>query len=221
MEQGERFVAAAGREYLLQPNDAVIIPQLTAHSCSGSPQGCSFWAVNFNLANLENAHAPELTQPGFSRIRGENLAGLLPGFLAGNRDPEAVRSLLGALRLAVLPSPQEAPAHPVAAEASPAVRMARAILDGPDGHETPLAELAHRSGASRFHLCRLFRRETGISPNEYRTLSRLRRARMLLSQGAPLADAAVGCGFHDQSHLTHRFRKYMGMPPGAFARACQ
>ena len=221
MEQGQRTVSAAGRDYILQPEEAVLIPRLTAHSCSGSPAGCSFWVVSFTPSDLMGPHAAGGMRRVFSRIPGAGLAGLLREVLEEKGGSEAVRPLLGALWQAVFAAPEDVSASPVAAETSAAVRMARAILDGPDGLSTPLAELAQRSGASRFHLCRLFKRETGLSPNEYKTLSRLRRVRMLLSQGAPLADAAAGCGFHDQSHLTLRFRKYMGMPPGAFARACQ
>jgi len=177
--------------------------------------------VNFALSGLDAAHARELAEQGFSKIRGDDLPGLLRAVFDDDSDPEAVRALLRALRPTASPSPEDVLVIPASEKGNPAVRLARAILDGPDGLETPLALLARRCGASRFHLCRLFKRETGISPNEYRTLSRLRQARMLLSQGAPLADAAAGSGFHDQSHLTLRFRKYMGMPPGAFARACQ
>lgn len=221
MEQGERSVTGAGRVYHLTPGDAVIIPKDTAHSCSGAPAGCSFWAVSFSLDILESTYARQLTAQGFSRIPGNTLPGLLYAVVNNHRGSETVQALLGALRPSVCPAKDDLPAHPASEVVNSAVRQARAILDGPEGLETPLAELASRCGASRFHLCRLFKRETGVSPNEYRTLSRLRQARMLLSHGVSLADAAAGSGFHDQSHLTLRFKKYMGMPPGAFARACQ
>jgi AraC-like DNA-binding protein len=224
MEEGERSLTVADRQYRLQPGDAVIIPEHTAHSCAGAPDGCSFWAVNFTLAGLEAVHAREYAKQGFLRVRGDNLSRLLHAVLDGKGGPETAGELLLALRAlrpAASPSVEDGPVCPACEAANPAVLLARTILDGPEGLETPLAELARRCGTSRFHLCRLFKRETGISPNEYKTLSRLRQARMLLSRGAPLADAAAGSGFHDQSHLTLRFKKYMGMPPGAFARACQ
>nr|WP_310206490.1 helix-turn-helix domain-containing protein [Paenarthrobacter nitroguajacolicus] len=43
------------------------------------------------------------------------------------------------------------------------------------------------------------------------------RARRLLLDGRPAAEAAVEAGFHDQSHLTRHFRRVLGTTPGAFA----
>jgi AraC-like DNA-binding protein len=33
----------------------------------------------------------------------------------------------------------------------------------------------------------------------------------------PLVEAALRCGFADQSHMTRHFRKAYGLPPGRFA----
>ncbi len=35
--------------------------------------------------------------------------------------------------------------------------------------------------------------------------------------GDSLADAAAASGFSDQAHLTHRFKRHLGITPGRFA----
>ena len=47
-------------------------------------------------------------------------------------------------------------------------------------------------------------------------MRRLDRARALIRHGAPLADAALACGFADQSHMTRQFKRAYGLSPGRF-----
>ena len=97
-----------------------------------------------------------------------------------------------------------------------AVNIARDFLDAAEGAVTS-ARLEHATGLSRYALARHFRACFGTSPHRYLTMRRLDRARALIRQGAPLADAALACGFADQSHMTRQFRKAYGVSPGRFA----
>jgi AraC-like DNA-binding protein len=88
-------------------------------------------------------------------------------------------------------------------------------------HEpTASAELERIAGIDRFTLARQFRRAFGTSPDRYRTMRRLERARAAIAGGMPLASAAADAGFADQSHMTRQFRRAYGMTPGRFARCC-
>lgn len=69
------------------------------------------------------------------------------------------------------------------------------------------------------HLVRAFRREFGMPPHQYLTSRRVDQARGLLLSGVPVAEAAVGAGFYDQSHLTRHFKRILGVNPGGFRRA--
>lgn len=84
----------------------------------------------------------------------------------------------------------------------------------PAGH-IRLDELAHTSGLSKFHLCRQFAAEFGLSPNRYQRQLRLQMARHLLREGMPIADVALECGFADQAHLGRQFRMSYGVTPGS------
>jgi AraC-like DNA-binding protein len=79
-----------------------------------------------------------------------------------------------------------------------------------------LEMLAVIAGCTSFHLMRLFKKHLGMSPHSYLVQLRLERAKELLSQGHPIADAALCAGFSDQSHLTRRFKQRYGLTPGTY-----
>ena len=91
---------------------------------------------------------------------------------------------------------------------------AKAILGARALDRISLAELARELHASRFHLVRVFRRETGTTIAAYRTQLRVRAAiERLLAGGDDLATIAADCGFASHSHLTDTFRRTLGTPP--------
>ena len=214
VERGERTITTSGLELRLNPGDAALIPPGMAHACVSPSEGCDFQAVSIR-ADLVPGIARQIR-----KIPGSMLPDPIKRALRGN-DRAAVRLLLDYLPLVMPDISNLAACRKEPSRPAPAVLKALCILDGPDAAELSLADLARRTGTSPFHLSRLFTKGTGLPPNEHRTLSRLRQARALLAQGTPQAETAASCGFYDQSHLTLRFKKYMGMTPGQFARACR
>jgi AraC-like DNA-binding protein len=79
---------------------------------------------------------------------------------------------------------------------------------------TTAATLEHLCGLDRFTLTRHFKAAYGTSPDRYRLLHQVRRARTAIAAGRPLASAAVEAGFADQSHLTRHFTRTYGLTPG-------
>jgi AraC-like DNA-binding protein len=77
--------------------------------------------------------------------------------------------------------------------------------------------LARESGLSKFHLLRVFRDRTGLTPWQYQVNLRLDRARRLLQRGEPASQVADACGFVDQSHFTRIFRTVVGVTPAVYA----
>lgn len=82
-----------------------------------------------------------------------------------------------------------------------------------------LRDLAEACGLSQFHLIRVFKRVTGMSPHSHLFQIRLERARHLLRRGETPAGVAAAVGFADQSHLTHRFKAAYAVTPGQYAAA--
>ena len=82
-----------------------------------------------------------------------------------------------------------------------------------------LEDVARALYVSPFHLCRLFKEETGLPIHRYLNQLRLRHALRELAQGeAELADLALDLGFCCQSHFTRVFRKEFGVSPGEARR---
>jgi AraC-like DNA-binding protein len=83
----------------------------------------------------------------------------------------------------------------------------------------PISELASMSRLSPSYFTRAFRRTLGVSPHRYVITCRIDRAKKLLLESAEsLTYIALACGFADQSHMTHRFRRETGLPPGRWRR---
>lgn len=82
-----------------------------------------------------------------------------------------------------------------------------------------LDELAALVGTSRYTLVRQFGRRHGLPPMAWLLQLRLQRARERIAAGWGLADAALSCGFSDQSHLTRLFTRQFGYTPGSWRRA--
>lgn len=101
---------------------------------------------------------------------------------------------------------------------SHALDLVKSFLDDHPEADVSLESLARTSGLSPFHLTRQFKQRFGIPPHAYQIQARLRLAKSLLKKGERPAQVAVDCGFHDQSHLTHHFKRALGITPGQFAR---
>lgn len=84
-----------------------------------------------------------------------------------------------------------------------------------------LAELAGVACLSPYHFIRVFARHTGLTPHAWLMQLRARKARELLRQGAPIAQAAASAGFADQSHLNRTFKRLLGYTPGQFRNSVQ
>ena len=79
-----------------------------------------------------------------------------------------------------------------------------------------LQQMAEHTRMSPFHLIRVFKAATGLSPYEYLLTLRVEYAKHLLAKGRNVQDAALESGFYDTSHLNRMFRKVSGSTPKFF-----
>lgn len=128
---------------------------------------------------------------------------------------KALRILLvGEMQKGNAPQP-----HPPGLEPATHPKIKRAILlmEQHVGRALPLDELACKLDLSARQLERLFKAETGKSPQAFAKQVRLRTAAWLLtSSDRTVADIATSCGFSDASHLGREFRKQFGATPAAY-----
>ncbi len=84
-----------------------------------------------------------------------------------------------------------------------------------------IAEVVRQTGYSHRYFIALFRDAVGLTPKRYCGIRRFRRAlaRLVANPSVALSAAAVDEGYSDQAHFTREFRRFAGMPPGAYRRA--
>jgi len=178
--------------------------------------------------------------PGFfASVLGEGSARSLPLF----RDPviddpaaaAALRRLFGAISgpasslerqermiatagLLARHATGRAPVVELAGGARVAAQL-RSVIHDLTVADLTLDELAAAAGCSRYAAYRAFTSAYGLAPSDYQRQLRIRRARRLLADGTPPAEAAAAAGFADQPHLTRWFRRYYGITPAAYRNA--
>jgi AraC family transcriptional regulator, regulatory protein of adaptative response / methylated-DNA-[protein]-cysteine methyltransferase len=97
------------------------------------------------------------------------------------------------------------------------VTKARQFLDSAESAVT-LADLSKRVGLSPFHLQRLFKRATGLSPREYQSALRMQQVKSGLRKGDDVTTALYDAGFGSPSRLYEKAPQQLGMTPGEYRR---
>ncbi|SDW75566.1 bifunctional DNA-binding transcriptional regulator/O6-methylguanine-DNA methyltransferase Ada [Marinobacter mobilis] len=81
-----------------------------------------------------------------------------------------------------------------------------------------LAELAAQAGLSRYHLQRVFKAVTGISPAAYARRHRHQRLAQTLHQPLSVTEAAYAAGYASSSHFYREANEILGMNPKDYQR---
>jgi AraC-like DNA-binding protein len=97
-----------------------------------------------------------------------------------------------------------------------AVARSKDYLRSHMAEATDLQDVARHAGLSAWHLIRVFRKATGLTPHAWLVDRRVHQARELLRAGESPSLAAVQCGFADQAHLTRAFKARLGVTPGQY-----
>ena len=102
------------------------------------------------------------------------------------------------------------------------VRKCIKLMSESPGAEIELDTIARESGLSRPHFYRLFRTQTGVTPNLYlNTLIMEQALDALVASEAPIADISIDLGFSSQSGFTRFFAANVGMAPTDYRRAAK
>lgn len=80
-----------------------------------------------------------------------------------------------------------------------------------------LVETAERFGIDKFKFIRLFKYQTGLTPNNYFIYRRIEKSKTMLAEGKDLLSIAIELGFYDTAHFCNHFKKYTGISPLAYS----
>ena len=76
-----------------------------------------------------------------------------------------------------------------------------------------LHALAERAGMSSYHLHRVFKDITGLTPKAYAAAHRARRIRQELDRSATVTEAIYGAGYNSQGRFYEQSNQLLGMTP--------
>jgi len=225
-EAGLGRSAYRGASHVVGPGDLVVLNPEEAHQCGPPAEVWSYWVL-YPPADLMRGIAAEFrtdrsTLPEFGEVGADReVVAKLRRFRRllqrpGSNLLEREACLAEALLLLVgrHAAPQRSP-RPLGTEPR-AVRRCKEYLEEHAPEHVTLHALARLAGLSPFHLCRLFRRSVGMTPQAYQTQMRVRHAKSLLRAGLPIKQVTAEVGFYDQAHLTRHFKHVVGMTPGRY-----
>jgi len=88
------------------------------------------------------------------------------------------------------------------------------ISDNYQNYELNIDEIARNIFINYAHLCFIFKRDTGVTINEYLTEFRISKAKDLFDSGNTLIlDVASKVGYADANYFGKCFKKFYGIPP--------
>ncbi len=100
------------------------------------------------------------------------------------------------------------------------VRYVKDYIDRYYEKKLRIGAIAEYIGVNRSYLSNSFRRETGVSPQEYLMGIRIRRAQTLLREsGLMIAEIAQQVGYPDALAFSRIFRQRVGLSPSAYRRS--
>jgi AraC family transcriptional regulator, regulatory protein of adaptative response / methylated-DNA-[protein]-cysteine methyltransferase len=83
-------------------------------------------------------------------------------------------------------------------------------------HAPTLAELAAHAGLSAFHLHRVFKAITGLTPKQYAVAHRTRRVKAELDRSNTVTEAIYGAGYNSNGRFYEQSNDVLGMTPTAY-----
>lgn len=164
------------------------------------------------------------TTPEFT-LRHFDLLARLGAF--GSSDPLAIEECALALAADIVQASTRfhcARVRPIRPETQRASRQTadavKELLSQRFAERVTLSDIATAVHAAPTHLCRLFKKETGVPIHRYLTRLRLARSvEYLVDSKTDLSTLALRLGFVHHSHFTEHFRREFGFPPSQLRRA--
>lgn len=226
IETGTRRLFCKNRDYIVGPECLLLFQPGESHGCTqsgGEPLDYrSMHIPRESMLALMEEHCGERRLPGFSEsvVRDGAAAAYFRRLhrlaMNGSREFEKEETLLLLFAL-LLEQYGQAPA-PCGAERVGEVEPVCAYIESHFSERITLDQLCRCGGFSKSALLRAFTRAKGVTPYRYLQAVRIGRAKAVLEQGTPPAEAALQTGFSDQSHFTRFFTQFIGLPPAAYGR---
>ncbi len=99
------------------------------------------------------------------------------------------------------------------------IRSAAHYIETNYNQDLSLEALSQKYSISRGHFSKLFKKVTGVSLNEYITITRVSVAKEMLARGnSNITSVAFKCGYNDSNYFTRIFKKVTGVTPKKYSK---
>jgi AraC-like DNA-binding protein len=218
--RGAQRVASVGQVFVINPDEP--------HTGDPATPGGYVYRVLYprpeQIAQLVSDIGSSSTIPFFrdSVLRDTQLSAMLSRFhqdFAGGSSSAACEDLLlRSLELLITRHTDPRITPRTIGSERPAIRRACEYINSHYAQDLSLSKLADVVSLSPYYFARAFEREVGLPPHAYLENVRVQKARGLLDGGHSIVSTAMLTGYVDQSHLTHRFKRFLGITPGQYLR---
>lgn len=103
-----------------------------------------------------------------------------------------------------------------ASSLSPKIQTVLKTLQNCLEEPPPVRNLARQVHMSEGSFRKLFERETGVTPNNYINIQRVREAKEQLKKGASVTDVAFSTGFSSSQYFATVFKRWAGLSPSEY-----
>lgn len=190
---GEKTLVINGKNRLLKKDDLFYIPAFTPHSCfAGQGSHASYLVLCIN---------------DISKITEEMLAGDLLIL------PEYADDVMQLFNLALTEQSR------ITKNNNRIISRMVEYISENYSEKLSVDFLAGIAGLNKYYLLHLFKQEMGIPLHQFIILTRIKMAKTTLIDYGNMPDAALNCGFYDQSHCIRNFKKIVGLAPRKYAES--
>ncbi len=108
----------------------------------------------------------------------------------------------------------------IAYKQSPYVNAAKEYISQNFAKDIKISDIAKALSLDRTYFSTVFKKETGLSPQQFLIIYRLERAaEILVNEGGSVSDAAYAVGYCDTVNFSRMFKKHFGTSPSRYREA--
>ncbi len=218
---GVLSVEAEGREWSVQPGELILIDCMKPHAYFAGADRVEFQWIHFlggsSRQYYDHIHDQKSSLLHLPHPSKETLLdfGKLVRMIHQPFLNEQTASLLIQRLLRSFAQQDDRRAEAI----SPLISQVIADLQEHVSEAISINEVAERIKVNVHHLIRRFKLETGLTPHEFLTQLRIRKAvELLIDLNHSIEDISFECGYNSASHFSRSFKKFMGVSPGRFRK---